>query len=252
MVEIDLRGRLLSRHHAVLRTLNHLGRRIDQSGWCLVGGMMVLVALAERGRVATRSSQTKDADVLVDVCASPKVLSQVVHELGSYGFTPIEPFAGSDFARCTFVGIGGSGQIDVLCPEDASYTDLRSAPGVESLAIPGGRRALEVSKLVTISYDLDEPDVTIRVPLLAGAIVVKAAAAVHPATSNQPRHSQDIVDMLLGLDDPSSERSEMSEEDRSLLQSLSDRMANDGNVAWEGVTARQRNQARAAFDLLVR
>lgn len=65
--------------------------------------MMVLIALAERGHVATRSSQTKDADVLVDVCTVPDVLARIVHELGTFGYNPIEEFGEGDFARCTFV-----------------------------------------------------------------------------------------------------------------------------------------------------
>jgi hypothetical protein len=212
--------------------------------------MMVLIALAERGHVATRSSQTKDADVLVDVCTVPDVLARVVHELEKFGYNPIEEFGEGDFARFTFVSIGG-GQIDVLCPEDTSLEELHSVPGIESLAKPGGRRALEVADSVRITYDDLEQDVIIRVPLLLGALVVKAAAAVDLATAGQPRHIQDVVDMLIGMDDPEIERDEITEQDRSLLRSLSDRMTNDGDMAWDGLDAERRQLARAAYELLV-
>lgn len=250
VIEVDLRGHVLPRHHSVLGALAHIGNRIDPSKWCLVGGMMVLIALAERGRVATRSSQTKDADILLDVCTSPDVLARVVHELASYGFTPIEPFREGAAARCTFVSVGRSGQIDVLCPEDSPSEVLSSVPGVESLAIPGGRRALEVSQLVTITYDDDQRDVTMRVPLLVGAMVVKAAAALDRVTANQSRHIQDIVDMLLGLDDPTGARTELTRADQLILLALADRMSDDGDVAWDGINAEQRNLARASFGLL--
>jgi hypothetical protein len=56
---------------------------------------MILIALVERGHVATRSSQTKDADVLVDVGTVPEDLARVVHEHGTFGYNPIEEFGGS-------------------------------------------------------------------------------------------------------------------------------------------------------------
>ena len=35
--------------------------------WCLVGGMVVLIATGDAGRSVARAEKTKDADVLVDV-----------------------------------------------------------------------------------------------------------------------------------------------------------------------------------------
>jgi len=213
--------------------------------------MMVLVASRSAGQRVKRAEQTKDADILVDLCANPQVLAKVVHELRQFGFDAIEDFGGKEVARCTFVGIGGQGQIDVLCPEDATSEELDSAPGVRSLAIPGGRRALQLSELVRIRYDDDAADVEIRVPLLPGAIAVKAAAAVAPATVGQPRHIQDVADMLAILEEPMEARDVLCGADLTLLSDLAGRFDDDGDIAWQGLAQDDRMRARAALNILI-
>jgi len=211
---------------------------------------MVLIACRLTGRTVDRAEQTKDADMLVDICSSPSILNKVVNELRSYGFQPMESF-GREFARCTFTNSDGQGQIDVLCPEDATEDELKSLNGVQSLAIPGGRRALQIAEEVLITYDIEAPDVRIRVPLLPGAIVVKAAAAVDQRTANQPRHVQDLVDMLSVLEDPVGARQQLNDADLKVLSSLVSRLEDNGDVAWERLGERARLEARAAFDLLI-
>ncbi len=213
--------------------------------------MMVLIACRMTGRTVDRAEETKDADILVDICSSPSLLAKVINELRSFGFQPIESFGGEEFARCTFTNSTGQGQIDVLCPEDATDDELKSVNGVQSLAIPGGRRALQVSEEVLITYDVDAYDVRIRVPLLPGAIVVKAAAAIDQRTVNQPRHVQDLVDMLSVLEDPVDARPQLNDADLELLSSLRPRLEDDGDVAWERFGEQARLEARAAFDILV-
>ncbi len=174
-----------------------------------------------------------------------------MNELKNYGFQLMEPFGGEEFGRCTFTNSTGQGQIDVLCPEDATEDELKSVSGVQSLAIPGGRRALEVSEELLITYDVDAPDVRIRVPLLPGSIVVKAAASVDQRTANQDRHIQDLVDMLSVLDDPVGARPQLNDADLELLSSLLPRLEDDGDVAWDRLGEQARLEARAAFDLLI-
>ncbi len=186
--------------------------------------------------------------MLVDICANPGTVAKVANELQQFGFKPLEPWGGEEFARCTFVS--GTGQIDILCPDDASDEQLETPSGVRSLAIPGGRRALEISEAVRITYDEKYADIDIRLPLLPGAIVVKAAAAVDPRTADQPRHIQDVAGMLCVVDEPISARDKLSAEDRSLLASLVNRLVDDGDVAWDGIGTSDRLQGRAALDIM--
>ena len=250
MLEVDLRADLLPRHREVLRALGHLSTRVETDTWCLVGGLMVVVATrAAAGRIR-RAEGTKDGDILVDVCAQPNALNQVAHVLTSFGFEQEAPFPGAAFARCTFSGY--SGQIDVLCPDDAPDDLLETSNGVVSLAIPGGRRALEVSERVRITYDDESPDAELRVPLLPWAIVVKAAAAIDPKTSAQERHIQDVAGMLAVVASHPLEHNPLAEADRSLLGQLSQRLDDDSDVAWEGMPGDGVLNARAGYRLLHR
>lgn len=252
MIEIDIQELISPSHHESLWAMAQLGTRINPDSWCLVGGLMVVVALAEQGKAPIRSAQTKDADLLVDICTSPKTLTDVVDFLENSGFSLAEKHYGDVFARCTFVGLGQKSQIDVLCPDDSPKELLNLRSDFESIAIPGGRRAMEVAQWVTIKYREDAHDLRIRVPLIAGALVVKTAAVLDERTKDQRRHLDDVVELLLGLDDPDEHLPRLSSADRNLLSKLATLIDNDGLDAWEGVSSALRNQARSALEILIR
>jgi hypothetical protein len=211
--------------------------------------MMVLVASRSVGRMLPRAEQTKDADVLVDVCADPKTLRKVAHQLDSLGFKiPRETWDSPDMARCTFVS--GNSQIDVLCPDDARPEDLDLGDSIRSLAIPGGRRALEMAETVHLRYAEEYPDVEVRVPLLEAAIVVKAHAVIDPRTSEQPRHGEDLTGMLSIIDDPVESRSKISDDDVALMSAAAQVLADDTHSAWGELSTDDRLRARAALDFM--
>jgi hypothetical protein len=246
--EIDVTEDLLPRHRPVLRALAHVSARVDPDKWCLVGGLMVMVATREAGSRIQRAEQTKDADLLVDVCTHRGVMDKVVSELSQFGFAPDPAFASTDAARCTLSS--SNSQIDVLCPDDATE-DLLKSTGLTSIPIPGGRRALELAELVTITYDQDQQDVRLRVPLLAGAIVVKTAAALYPKLASQHRHIQDIAGMLAVL--ASTDRQyAITEDDRHLLDGLAPRLEDNADMAWYGMNDANIANARAGYQLLMR
>jgi len=252
VIEIDIQELISPSHHESLWAMAQLGTRINPDSWCLVGGLMVVVALAEQGKAPIRSAQTKDADLLVDICTSPKTLTDVVDFLENSGFSLAEKHYGDVFARCTFVGLGQKSQIDVLCPDDSPKELLNLRSDFESIAIPGGRRAMEVAQLVTIKYREDAHDLRIRVPLIAGALVVKTAAVFDERTKDQKRHLEDVVELLIGLDNPDEHRPSLSSADQNLLGKLATLIDNDGLDAWEGVSSALRNQARSALEILIR
>ena len=210
---------------------------------------MVLVASRSVGRTLPRAEQTKDLDVLVDVCADPKKLRRVTHQLESVGFEiPPEAWDVPDLTRCTFVS--GNSQIDVLCPDDAPAADLEIGDAVRSLAIPGGRRALETAEPVKLRYSEDALDVEVRVPLLEAAIVVKACAVIDPKTSDQPRHGEDLTGMLSIIENPIQSRRAITEDDAALLYAVSQVLADDAHPAWFNLTRDDRLRARAALDFM--
>jgi hypothetical protein len=210
---------------------------------------MVLIATRVAGSKASRAAQTKDGDIVVDVCADAGAVTRLTYELNQLSYEiPPEAWSDEAFARCTFVS--GSAQIDVLCPDDASPEDLDTDSGVRSLAIPGGRRALEMAEMVRIYYAEDEADVEVRVPLLAGAIVVKASAALDPRTARQSRHAQDLGALLVAVQNPRDVRERLSEDDRKLLSSLSARLSDNADEAWDGLHPDDRRRGQAAARLL--
>ena len=133
-----------------------------------------------------------------------------------------------------------------MCAADASRDGE-----VTTLAIPGGRRALELSELVRISYAEDALDVVIRDPLNPAAIVVKAAAALDPRTATGERHIQDVGLLLGAIVNPSAVAASMDSVDLDLLRKIEDQITNDSGDAWEFHTTEERLEAQAAYRLLI-
>lgn len=243
MREVDLEGWLRDRHRPLLRHVRLLTRSIPD-GWCLVGGFMVMTALAEHGSHG-RSNTTKDVDIVADVFARPGLIGRIAHELVAVGLQPAEAFPGADTAHCTYRGDSGV-LIDVLGPDGAGDAELEVEPGRSSIAIPGGSRALALSVPTTLYFGTDDY-VDVSMPTLSGALVVKAANLLDPRTADQPRHRDDLVD-LLGAVDPYRVADDLEAVDRELLAAairpLKERLRSVG----PGL----RNDTISALELIVR
>lgn len=187
--EIDVVDSLLPRHRVALATLAQIGRRYPIERWVLVGGLMVLVLGREHHARGPRAEGTKDADLLLDIVTHPSLLADVAHFLlDEYAYTLADVPDGGEFARCSFTT--HSAAIDLLCPDDTPDSQLSvPALGLASIAIPGGRRAPETGRPVDIYFSDEHPNAEVRIPTLAGALAVKAAAATDPRTGGSPRHA---------------------------------------------------------------
>lgn len=248
--EIDLTDSLLPRHRSVLAALTQIAARQPADRWVLVGGLMVLILGREHGARAPRAEGTKDADLLLDVVTHPALLSDVAHFLlDEYAYTLAETAYGLNAARCSFTT--HSAAIDLLCPDDTADAEL-SVPelGVSSIAIPGGRRALETARTVDLYFSDDLPNAAVRIPTLAGALAVKSAAATDPRTAAGIRHAQDVAFLLTMITDPVQTRAEMTTVDIALLDQLTGRVDNDRDSMWEHLDAGQRDLARAAHRIV--
>lgn len=252
MREVDVSAALLPRQHEVMRCLGLLGRVVNTDLWCLVGGMMVLVAAREAGRTDSRGEGTRDGDVVVDVVSATDALERVARQLTRLGYTLLgDDDRGADFARCTFVS--GRAQLDVLVPDDATPGQRDVGPHLRSIAIPGGRRALQGSALTRIRYTEDAHDAELRVPTLAAAVVVKAAAALDLRTADHPRHIQDTAFLLACLNDPRRARDELTDADRATIRRLlAQRLRTPGDAAWAQLNPDDRDRALAAAEFLAR
>lgn len=249
--EIDITSELLPRHVRAFDTIAQLGVRFGPNRWVIVGGLMVMILGREYEARSPRAEGTKDADILVDLVTSPGLLAEVAHFLESMGYELQEgPGDETKAARCTFVY--HSAQIDVLCPDDTPEGQLVIPDRhVASIAIPGGRRAFETARPVSLLYSEERPNAEVFVPTLAGAIAVKTAAAVDPRTAESPRHAQDVAFMLTIPADPELTRSGLVEADIRLLRQLLPQIKDARSAVWQQLDAPQRQVAQATYEFLV-
>lgn len=132
-------------------------------------------------------------------------------------------------------------------PEDQLVVEHRN---VASIAIPGGRRALETARQVSLYYAEDRPNAEVYVPTLAGAIAVKIAAAVDPRTAASSRHLQDVA-FLLAIDvDPDETRAALTDVDVDLLRRIEAHVADARSQMWLQLDTAQRQAAQAVYEEL--
>lgn len=245
--EIELGDLLLAKHQQVLRSLGVLARVVDPGKWCVVGGLMVMIAGREAGRRNERTEGTKDADIVVDLVDDDGALATVFKALSDYQYkVPPEAFDGREMARCTVML--GDAFIDILGSEDAPEGSLDVGSDIRSIGIPGGRRALDTAQMVTVTWG-DEGIAEFRVPLLYDAIAVKARACLYPQTRSEDRHIQDVAFLLSAVPNPRDLESGLGP-DVDLVRQLADRLNDDVDSAWTYLSEDERNEAQNALRFL--
>src|SRR5690606_6703150 len=102
-----------------------------------------------------------------DIVTDPTLLGDVANFLETSGYRLQDSIGeGERAARCSFEFY--SAQIDVLCPDDTPEDQLVLAHrNVASIAIPGGRRAFETARQLSLYYADDRPNAEAFVPTLA-------------------------------------------------------------------------------------
>ena len=171
--------------------LMELYERINHD-WTLIGGQLVHLHCAERGASPTRP--TNDVDTVVDIRASPTILTTFTGALMDLGFTADISGAGIQHRWRR-----DHAQIDVLIPEGVGQRAAAraGAAGAPTIASPGTTQALHRSEPVTILTAGRTGSVPR--PNLVGALIAKAAARTEIASDPAgTRHCTDFV-VLAGL-----------------------------------------------------
>lgn len=157
------------------------------TGWTIVGGQMVVLHCAERGRFPARA--THDLDAVLDVRAIPMVLHQFTGHLRDLGFRPTGTSAQGHQHRW----VVGEAQIDIMIPRRVGEraATRTGVTGATTLETPGAQQALDRSQVVEVTVD----DVRGHVnrPNLLGALVAKAAASRVQLDRNRDRHLIDFA-----------------------------------------------------------
>lgn len=215
-------------------------RRADD--WTLVGGQMVLLHALEHGATPPRIST--DLDLVVDARVRPPAIPAMAEVLVDLGFRlgGIAPDGvGHRFVRELVT-------IDLLAPEGAGpRADLGVGGGFETIPVGGGTYALSRTQLVEVSAG----GRTGRVPRpdLAGALVVKAAAARSDRKRGPERHLGDLAFLLSLVPDPFALRDELGARNCGRITAVS-ALGDDDHPAWRGLDTAVRANAKAAFTVV--
>lgn len=221
-----------------------LYERLD-SGWTLIGGQLVHLHCAERGRFPARA--TDDIDAVVDVRSDPQILQRFTAALTDLGFTS----AGVSGEGRQHRWRRGTASFDVLLPDGiGERAGLRHGiTGSPTLPTAGGTQAL--LRTQTVAVTVDGRDGFVLRPSLVGALVAKAAAHGNMGDRDPRRHRHDFL-VLAGLITASDFRSEqLSKTDRRRLRAIVEAVRADRMLMAstpDGATALDRLATAAALE----
>lgn len=203
---------------AAWRFVLTLAARPDTPPWVLVGGLMVQLHALEHGMTDVRA--TRDADVLVDLRAAPNGIRVMCDVLASLGL---------EFEGANSHGVGhrfsrGSGanavSVDVLAPDRLGIrTSTVTIPPARTVQMPGGRRILQHTEAVEVTYDHQRA--ILRRPALIAAVIGKSRAWVIDTSSPaRDRHLEDAAMLLAVLPDPIDLAARLDGKERAAMRTL--------------------------------
>ncbi len=242
-VNLTSSGPLPAKQVVVLRSLRGLGQIVATTQWCLIGGLMVEILLISRGAPMLRP--TDDGDIIGDVVADRSVLRKLARGLIDMGFEEL-PAGRAGTIGVRFQDPTSGAFIDILAPE-ASLRLRRVVPtqsDKRALEAPGTDVAIETATEISVTYAVDEPPLSIRVPSMLGAIYAKATAwhVIKNARDSQ-KHLQDAAALLSVA--RLAELRDVPKPVRKRLEWLHGELVNTNSVGWQYVTAQPRADAIA-------
>lgn len=221
--------------------------------WVLIGGQMVALLAAEHDARLPRA--TDDADVLVDVRASPRGTERISRWLLGCGldFEGIGADGiGHRFSRTAADGRAGRVVFDVLAPEGLSArSPTRTIPPARTVSVPGGTFLLRSSRQVEVSVSSmigGSATGSVRAPSLLAALAGKGAATAIVGRVNPERDLQDAALLLSVLPAPRQAAAGLTRSQRADLRRLRS-LTDPAHEAWRLLdpTARRVGQAAAAL-----
>ncbi len=242
-VNLVASGPLPAKQVVVLRSLRGLGQIVATTQWCLIGGLMVEILLISRGAIMLRP--TDDGDIIGDVVADRSVLRKLARGLLEMGFEEL-PAGPAGEIGVRFREPTSGAFVDILAPE-ASLRLRRVVPTQSdrrALEAPGTDVAIKTATEIAVTYAVDEPPLTIRVPSVLGAIYAKATAwhVIDNARDSQ-KHLQDAAALLTVA--RLAELRDVPKPVRKRLAWLHGELMNTNSVGWQYVPAQPRADAIA-------
>lgn len=206
--------------------------------WTLIGAQMVALHAVEHGRVPPRRSD--DVDALVEARTVARSMpSDLAAWLLDHDYRQDPPggldgLTGHRFRRPPAV-------IDVLAPDHLGpRADLRTVPPSHTVAVPGGRRALDRTEFVPVRVG----DVTAALPRpdLIGALIVKSRAV---EVDDAPRNQRvDLAFLYSLIEDPRSLAEGLTGAEHGVLSSRRE-LRDPGHQAWRSLGQHASDGVRA-------
>lgn len=196
-------------------------------GWTLIGGQLVHLYCADRGRFPERP--TNDADTVLDVRADPTILHTFTKALEGLGFRS----AGISAEGRQHRWVRGKASIDVLLPDGVGETasERRGVTGSPTLPTQGGTQALQRSEVVAVTVDGRAGFV--RRPNMLGALVVKAAAHTNVGDQDPRRHRRDFLALAELITAADLVRQHLTKKDRQRLRHIVGAIEKDHELLLE-------------------
>ncbi|MEX2548531.1 MAG: hypothetical protein WD830_12215 [Chloroflexota bacterium] len=170
---------------------------------------------------------TADVDALLDVRASPNATEEASRRLLRAGFEPNPTIEGLAYRFSR-----GNDIVDVLAPDHLGRrANLHTVPPNTTLEAIGGTQAL--NRVRDVLVDIGDAVITVPVPSLAGAIIIKSRVSAR-ARRSRAKHLSDLARLMVLVRDPQSLRSELSPAERRQLAGRRE-LKSVGNAVWHEV-----------------
>ncbi|OBG81621.1 hypothetical protein A5699_08055 [Mycobacterium sp. E802] len=223
--------------------LVEIAQTIPHTQWSLIGGLMVQLHAAHAGLALTRP--TRDVDMILHIESGAATFAGVRHQLEGLGYALHEPVGEGPVHR--FVrGHGDAETVDVMVADHLPPKWRQKALRRNVFAVSGGTSALR--KTVNCEVDIIEGVVTLSVPDVLGALVLKGAAYIEDSR-DRDRHLDDAAVLACAATNPVADRARMVGSDRRRIAALWKVLQDDNHRSWLATGDRARS-GRAALRLL--
>ncbi|HYM46454.1 MAG TPA: hypothetical protein VES65_09915 [Solirubrobacteraceae bacterium] len=226
------------------KTIGKVAEALEsETGWCLIGGLMVQLFAHEAGQSAR---PTNDIDILADARSRPSRTEMLASKLQSLGGDAMDP-SGLDRQDGYQFELDGE-VVEILAPDGLSQrTPARTVGNLETIQVPGGTQALQRSEEVEVVIGAQDA-FRLRRPTLLGAILLKARSLeVHRRPEDQ---RSDLILLLSLLDDPRAARNQLQGQEQEWLQRIAARIDFPDPALRGSFTATQLTRAEDAYALL--
>lgn len=166
-------------------------------GWCITGGSLVRLHLADSSRPPVPQRATEDIDVILNVKASRANIKRFENALAKCGF--VSDGVNASGANHRWVREADQAQIDVLAP--AGITETVQSWSFDRLGklIPTRGAHFSLEEVEKLEVDVRGHRFWVPAPSILGALYGKCSALLHSSDSKKERHYRDIANLVFAL-----------------------------------------------------